>query len=97
MPVAVVAAIIGEHDTRVWRIVHHYVDQAREDSEQVAVDDTASRRGPSYIRSFFESDNKRLLFAVEGRDQKTVDAFAEDLSRHDGNPNAMKAVVLRSS
>jgi transposase len=23
MPVAPVAALIGEHDTRVWRIVHH--------------------------------------------------------------------------
>ena len=28
MPVRAVAALVGEHDTRVWRIVHHYVDQA---------------------------------------------------------------------
>ena len=90
MPVAVVAATTGEHDTRVWRIVHHHVDQAREDRdfsgvEQVAVDETASRRGHNYISSFFDSDDKRLLFAVEGRDQETVEAFVEDLSQHGGD------------
>ncbi len=28
MPVAAVAGLVGEHDTRIWRIVHHYVDRA---------------------------------------------------------------------
>ena len=27
MPVAAVARMVGEHDTRLWRVVHHYVDQ----------------------------------------------------------------------
>ena len=31
MPVKAVARIVGEHDTRLWRVVHHYVAQgARE-------------------------------------------------------------------
>jgi hypothetical protein len=25
MPVKAVARIVGEHDTRLWRVVHHYV------------------------------------------------------------------------
>ena len=29
MPVRALARIIGEHDTRLWRIVKHYVDEAR--------------------------------------------------------------------
>ena len=28
MPVAAVGELVGEHDTRIWRIVHHYVDRA---------------------------------------------------------------------
>src|SRR4051794_34755217 len=28
MPVAVVARTVGEHDTKLWRVVHHYVEQA---------------------------------------------------------------------
>ncbi len=29
MPVAAVARMVGGHDTRLWRVVHHYVDEAR--------------------------------------------------------------------
>jgi transposase len=29
MPVKAVADLVGEHDTRLWRVLHHYVDQAR--------------------------------------------------------------------
>ena len=29
MPVAALAGLVGEHDTRLWRIVHHYVEEAR--------------------------------------------------------------------
>jgi transposase len=37
MPVRAVAELVGEHDTRVWRVVHHYVDaaRAREDLSRV--------------------------------------------------------------
>ncbi len=30
MPVGPIAQLVKEHDTRIWRIIHHYVDQARE-------------------------------------------------------------------
>jgi transposase len=30
MRVNAIAAIVGEHDTRLWRIIHYYVDQARQ-------------------------------------------------------------------
>ena len=29
MPVRTVAKMVGEHDTRLWRVLHRYVDQAR--------------------------------------------------------------------
>lgn len=29
MPVKAVAELVGEHDTRLWRILHHYVEGAR--------------------------------------------------------------------
>ena len=30
MPVAAIGRLVGEYDKRIWRIVHHYVDQAVE-------------------------------------------------------------------
>ena len=56
MPVAAAARMIGEHDTRLWRIIHHDVDAARARADhggisRVAFDETAARRGHDYRRA----------------------------------------------
>ena len=57
MPVKPVAGLVGEEDKRIWRIVHHYVDQAVEAQdlagmEELGIDDTSFRRGQSYVSVF---------------------------------------------
>lgn len=37
MPVAPVARLVGEHDTRLWRVIHHYVERARRRADFSAV------------------------------------------------------------
>jgi transposase len=102
MPVKAVARMVGEHDTRLWRVVHHYVDQARaridaSDVTQVAIDETAARRGHDYITLFVDIDQARVLFAAEGKDAKTVGAFAADLTAHGGDPEAIEEVCVDMS
>ena len=87
MPVNTVARMVGEHDTRLWRVLHHYVEQARARSDasdvtRVAIDETAARRGHDYITLFVDIDQARVLFATEGKDAETVAAFADDLTAH---------------
>ena len=102
MPVAAAARLMGEHDTRLWRVIHHYVDEAvamRDDSEvtRVGVDETSSRRGHNYISIFVDLDVPRVLFATEGKDASTVARFAEDLQVHDGDPASIKEVCMDMS
>jgi transposase len=102
MPVAAVARIVGEHDTRLWRVIHHYVDQARARMDaaevtEVAVDETAARRGHDYITLFVDIDQARVLFATEGKDADTVAAFADDLAAHGGDPAAIEEVCIDMS
>ncbi len=102
MPVAVVARMVGEHDTRLWRVVHHYVDQGRarvdaSDVTRVAIDETAARRGHDYITLFVDIDQARVLFATEGKDAATVAAFASDLTAHNGNPGQIVDVCIDMS
>jgi transposase len=97
-----VARIVGEHDTRLWRVVHHYVDEgrARTDASQVsrvAIDETAARRGHDYITLFVDIDQARVLFATEGKDAATVAAFADDLAVHGGDPKAIEEVCIDMS
>jgi transposase len=102
MPVKAVARIVGEHDTRLWRVVHHYVDagRARTDASEVtrvAIDETAARRGHDYITLFVDIDQARVLFATEGKDAATVAAFADDLAAHGGEPKAIEEVCIDMS
>jgi len=54
MPVNKVDKLMAEHDTRLWRVIHHYVDAERALQDhsgvtQIGMDETASRRGHNYI------------------------------------------------
>jgi transposase len=94
MPVRAAARLIGEHDTRLWRIIHHYVDQARAAADhsgvrRVGVDETAVRRGYQYVSLFVDLDRTRILFATPGKNAATIAAFAHDLRRHRGDPAAI--------
>jgi transposase len=87
MPVAAVGELVGEHDTRIWRIVHHYVDRAlaRQDLStvtRVAVDETSFRRGQDYVSVFACLDQARVVFATPGRDADAYARFTGDLAAH---------------
>ena len=102
MPVAAVAKLMGEHDTRLWRIVHHYVDEARKELDfspvtRVGVDETSSQKGHKYISLFVDLEEKRLLFGTPGRQAETVNSFREDLRDHGGEPEAITQVCCDMS
>ena len=90
MPVKVAAAILGEHDTRIWRVIDHYVQTARAQVDhsgvqRIGMDETSAKRGQDYVSFFFDMDQRRLLFGTEGKDHTTVKAFASDLKAHGGS------------
>jgi transposase len=102
MPVNAVARQVGEHDTRLWRVLHHYVEQARANADasevtRVAIDETAARRGHDYITLFVDIDQARVVFATDGKDAGTIAAFADDLTAHGGNPDAVSEVCIDMS
>ena len=102
MPVAAAARLVGEHDTRMWRVLHHWVEQAREradyaDVKRVAIDETAARRGHDYVSLFVDIDQRRVLFVTEGRGADTVEAFADDLEAHNGDASRVKQVCIDMS
>jgi transposase len=99
MPIKIEAAHLGEHDTRIWRIVDHYVEEARARADfsevtRLGIDETSAKRGQDYIALFHDMDEKRLLFATEGKDHSTVKAFTEDFKNHNGCPeNIISACI----
>lgn len=102
MPVAAVARLVGEHDTRVWRVLHHYVEDARleadvSDIRLVGIDETSSKRGHNYITLFVDIQVPKLVFATEGRDSGTLGAFRRDLESRGGQADQIEEFCLDMS
>ena len=102
MPVRAVARLVGEHDTRLWRLLKRRVGEARADVDfsgvrAVAVDETACRRGHDYITLFADLDRSRLLYATPGRDAAVVHRFREDLEAHGGHAGQIRDLCMDMS
>jgi transposase len=102
MPVRQVAQLLAVSDQRLWRILDHYVAnaRAREDFSAVTtlgLDETAARRGHHYISLFHDLDAGRLLFACEGRTADVVAQFADDLEAHGGCAENLTAACIDMS
>ena len=102
MPVAAVARQVGEHDTRIWRLLRIRIEKAlseRDLSEvtRVAMDETSCRRGQNYISLFADLTRPRVLFVTEGRGSGTVGQFAEHLAGHGGDPQKVTDVACDMS
>jgi transposase len=84
-----IGRIVDEHDTRIWRVLEHYVDEARSrldtsDVSSVGVDETSRAKGHNYITIFVDMMKARVMFATEGKDAETVSEFRKDFEIHGG-------------
>lgn len=104
MTVAQAGSLIGEHDTRLWRVLQHYVEKARAEADfsevtTIGVDETSRRRGHNYITVFMDlaETQSRVLFVTEGKDAQTVKSFKQDLEAHGGKPEQIQEACLDMS
>jgi transposase len=102
MPVKEAGALLREEDTRLWRMVAHYVEEAqrRRDWRQVRrilVDETSARRGHRYVTTVVDADTRELLFLAEGREGDALAAFVEELRAHGGQPEQIELIAMDMS
>jgi len=107
MPVSAVADLMAEHDTRLWRIVRHYVARAHERQDwsavqAVAIDDTATRKGHRYATVVVEIDPQqkqpaRLLFMTPERTAASVGQFVAALPAHGASPAQVQLAAIDMS
>ena len=87
---------------RLWRRVRHYVEVARARDDMsgvryVGIDETSVKRGHEYITVVHDLEAKRLLFATPGRDHTTLQAFAQELRAHGGDPQGVEHACIDMS
>jgi len=94
MPVKAASRLVAEQDTRLWRLLMHYVEvgRSREDFSpvsQVGVDETSHRRGHDYVSVFVDLDRSKVIFATPTREKKVMGEFKTDLEAHGGKATAV--------
>ena len=90
MPVQNIARLIGEHDTRVWRVIQHYVDKAVDAKDlskvrKIAVDETSARRGHDYVTLFADAVSRRVVHVADGKSGETIGDFVRRLEKQGGD------------
>lgn len=102
MPVLQIAELVGETDTRIWRIVRTHVRRAYSKkafkmSGKIGVDETSSRKGHNYVTIFADTESGEVLFATEGKNANTIKAFSEELPNHGANAEQVKEITMDMS
>lgn len=102
MTVKAIGELVGEYDTRIWRVVQYYVHEARKqvdmsEVKQVGVDETSRAKSQKYVTVFMDLDERRILYVTEGKDAKTVKSFQADLQEHGGTPEQIQEFSLDMS
>lgn len=96
-----VADQVGEHDTRLWRFVNKYVSEARElenysEVSALGMDET-SKKGHNYMTVMVDLEERKVIYATEGKDNTTVDKFVDDFKAHSGYAENIKIVTCDMS
>ena len=84
-----IASQMRMSDGTVWRMLGRAVAEARDaadysDVTRVGIDDTACRRGQSYITTMVDLDGRKAVAVTEGRDKGAIGRLCGDLEAHGG-------------
>ena len=90
MPVSKVAKITKTSDDKLWSMLERYIDTTREEEnfeaiDAIGLDETSRAKGHEYITLFVDLQQRRTIFITEGKDNTTVQRFAEDFEAHNGD------------
>ncbi|MFM2167534.1 MAG: hypothetical protein RIS79_1905 [Verrucomicrobiota bacterium] len=102
MPVKRDGQILGESDTRMWRMLFAHVKAAHsrlsfDNVVWVGADEMNRRKGHNYLTVFTDVVAKRVLFATPGQDASVWAAFAPELLWHNVHPKAIQRVAIDMS
>lgn len=99
MPVSAVAEMLGEIDTRLWRLIMARVEEAHQQSDwsevrAIAIDETSVRKGWNYVTVILDAHSRRLLYVAPGRSGEALRSFKEALLERGGRPEQIGHIVM---
>lgn len=102
MPVSKIAELVGEHDTRIWRILHFHISKAYAMKDfrglsQIGIDETSTRKGHKYVSIFVDMIKREVVYATQGKDESTIQRFCEEIANHNTSSENIKNISIDMS
>lgn len=102
MPIRKAGDILGEGDTRLWRMLFAHIDKAYalldlSGLAHLGVDEMNLRKGHEYLSVFADLAARRVVFATEGKDHTVFQRFAEQILKRNGRPESVVQVAADMS
>ena len=102
MPVSQIAELVGEHDTRIWRILHFHISKAYAAKDfskltHIGIDETSSHKGHKYVSVFVDMLNREVVYAAPGKDESAIERFSEEIEKHNASSEQITNVSMDMS
>ena len=102
LPVKEISRVLGETDTRLWRIIRRHVDRFLSTQDltglrRVGVDETSYRRGHRYVTAFVDLDRGHAIWVTEGKGKAVLARFAAYLTSRGVDPSVITDFTLDMS
>jgi len=84
MPVSKAAKLVGVYPQRIWNIFHYWISKMHsedtiEDLTCLGFDETSSKKGHNYVTLAVDMNERRVLFATEGKGANTIEKTVDYL------------------
>lgn len=102
MPVNKAAEIMRVNPHRLWTVFNYWISKAHtediiEDLEKVGFDETSTKKGHNYLTTMVDLQERRVLFATEGKGADCIEKSVEYLEQKQVDPEQIKQVCIDMS
>jgi len=102
MPVNKAATLLSVYPHRLWTVFKYWLNRALEKDDQtqvveIGIDETSSKRGHNYVTLAVDLDQRRVIFATEGKDETTVERLQKHLEEKQVKPQQIKNISIDMS
>lgn len=102
MPVNKISNLVGVTPGRIWRAFGYWIELARKNDEidnleKIGIDETSVKKGHQYVTTLVDLDQRRVLYATEGKGADTIGEGVDFLKTKKVNISGISKVCIDMS
>ena len=102
MPVSKAAKLVGVYPQRIWNIFHYWISKMHSEDKVenlicLGFDETSSKKGHKYVTLAVDMNERRVVFATEGKGADTIEKTVTYLKSKETEIEKIKNVCIDMS